>query len=73
MQLSEILKTTRKRALMTQDDFAAKMCVTTSTINRWEHGKVRPNITAMKRLKAFCAEQKFSFEEIETAWLKEDK
>ena len=57
------------KAFMTQEEFASRMGVTTSTINRWEHGIVLPNMTAMKRLRTFCEEESISFEEIENAWL----
>lgn len=69
MKLSEILKITRQKSFMTQEDLASRLSVTPSTINRWEHGKAKPNMTAMKRLRTFCEEESISFEEIETAWL----
>ena len=72
MQLSEILKIMRKKLFMTQEDLSVKLGVTTSTINRWEHGKVKPNMTAMKKLKTFCEEQNIPFEKIEAAWLSEN-
>ena len=71
MRLSEILKTTRMKAFMTQEEFASRMGVTTSTINRWEHGIVNPNMTAMKKIRKFCEEEQISFDEIESAWLTE--
>ncbi len=59
------------KAFMTQEEFASRMGVTTSTINRWEHGIVLPNMTAMKRIRKFCEEEQISFDEIESAWLTE--
>lgn len=39
-----------------------------STINRWETGKVKPNLAAMKSLKEFCEKYKLPYDEIETEW-----
>ena len=59
MPLSILLKTMRKKALLSQKEFAKALAVSVGTINRWENGKTRPNITAMKKLKKFCAEMPF--------------
>lgn len=67
--LSELIRIMRKKALMSQEDFAKALNVSVGTINRWENGKTRPNITAMKKLKNFCSENAIPFEDIETAWL----
>lgn len=69
MSLSYLLRTMRQKALLSQVNFAKTLTVSVGTINRWENGKTKPNITAMKKIKAFCAENSISFEEIETAWL----
>ena len=50
-------------------DFAKKLNVALSTINRWELNKVRPNVKAMKAIKQFCAENGVDYERIETEWL----
>lgn len=71
MALHELLRTMRKRALLSQDDFAKELNVSTGTINRWENGKTKPNITAMKKIKAFCEGKSLPFEEIESEWLRE--
>lgn len=69
MQLPLILKTTRQKALMTQVQFAEELCVTASTINRWEHGTAKPNLSAMKNLKRFCEEHDLQYDLIEAEWL----
>ncbi len=69
MSLSNILKLTRQKALMTQTDFAKEINVSVATINRWENGKVKPNLTAMKRLRLFCQENNLPFDVIENEWL----
>ena len=53
---------------MTQECFALEVGVTPSTINRWEHGKSKPNLTAMKNLKTFCKNHSLDYELIEAAW-----
>ena len=67
--LSELIRVMRKKALLSQEDFAKALNVSVGTINRWENGKTRPNITAMKKLKNFCAENAIPFDEIEAAWI----
>lgn len=71
MALHELLRTMRKRALLSQEDFAKEINVSVGTINRWENGKTKPNITAMKKIKAFCEEKSLPFEKIEAEWLNE--
>lgn len=71
MALYELLRTMRKKALLSQEDFAKEIAVSVGTINRWENGKTRPNIAAMKKIKVFCEEKGISFEEIESEWLTE--
>ena len=46
--LSELIRIMRKKALLSQEDFAKTLNVSVGTINRWENAKTRPNITAMK-------------------------
>ena len=68
MSLSEILKITRQKAFMTQEMFANEIHVTPATINRWENGRSRPNLKAMKNLKEFCCKYDLSYENIEKEW-----
>lgn len=69
MQLSNNIKILRQKSLMTQEDFAKELGVSPSTVNRWETGKSRPNLTAMKKLKSFCSKNGLPYERIETEWL----
>ena len=76
MLLSELIKQTRQKLFMSQDDFATEINVSVATINRWENGKSKPNLTAMKSIKGFCTQNNLPFEEIENEWhsnSKEDK
>lgn len=71
--LSDILKKTRQKAFLTQEAFANEMKVSVSTINRWETGRVKPNLTAMKNLKQFCEQYGLSYEDIESEWFNYQK
>ena len=65
MPLSELIRVMRKKALLSQESFAKALNVSVGTINRWENAKTKPNITAMKKIKAFCEENNIPFDEIE--------
>ena len=69
MQLGQAIVQIRKERGLTQEAFAKELGVTASTINRWEHGKAKPNLTAMKNLKQFCEKHKLQYESIEIEWL----
>lgn len=69
MNLGNAIKISRQKALFTQQDFAQKLNVALSTVNRWELNKARPNVKAMKKLKDFCDEYKLDYEIIEKEWL----
>lgn len=51
--LSELIRVVRKKALLSQEDFAKALNVSVGTINRWENAKTKPNITAMKKSRLF--------------------
>ena len=67
--LSGLIRVMRKRAIMSQEDFAKALNVSVGTINRWENAKTNPNITAMKKIKTFCEENNIPFDEIEAVWI----
>ncbi len=69
MSLEEAIKNTRMKSLLSQEDFAKKLNVSVGSINRWENGKTKPNLIAMKAIKAFCEEQNLDYSVIETEWL----
>ena len=50
-------------------EFTARIGVSYSTVNRWETGKMNPNMSAMKRLKAYCDALNIEFSNLEKAWL----
>ena len=41
--LSKLIRVMRKKALLSQEDFAKALNVSVGTINRWENGKTKPN------------------------------
>lgn len=71
MRLAKALKILRRKTFMTQERFAEELCVNVSTINRWEHEKSRPNLTAMKNIKLYCEKNGQKYDLVEKAWLKE--
>lgn len=69
MNLGETIRVTRQKAFYTQEDFANELNVALSTVNRWELNKAKPNVKAMKAIKAFCMENNLDYEKIENEWL----
>ena len=68
MSFPEEIKRIRQRSFLTQQDFAKKIDVAFSTVNRWESGRAKPNLKAMKSINAFCLENNIPYETIEEAW-----
>ena len=69
MSLGEAIRMTRQRAFYTQEEFSKRLNVALSTVNRWELNKAKPNVKAMKEIKAFCEENNLEYEIIEKEWL----
>lgn len=57
---------------LTQQDFAKEVQVAFSTVNRWEGGKSKPNLNAMKNIKEFCFNNNIEYTNIEEAWFNYD-
>ena len=68
MSVSIEVRRIRQLALLTQKDFAQKLDVSFSTVNRWENGKGKPSMTAMKSLKSFCEQHDISYKGLCDAW-----
>lgn len=73
MSLGEAIRITRQKAFYTQEQFAHELDVALSTVNRWELGKAKPNMKAMKAIKAFCESNGMDYALIESAWLYHSK
>ena len=69
MSFPEEIKKIRQRSFLTQQDFAKKIGVAFSTVNRWESGRAKPNLKAMKSINTFCLDNNIPYETIEVAWL----
>lgn len=69
MSLPDEIMIIRQKSFLTQTEFAAKINVAYNTVNRWETGRTRPNMTAMKTIKAFCVEQGIDYSGLEEAWI----
>ena len=69
MSLSDSIKLIRQKTLLNQQEFADELKVGLSTVNRWEVGKSIPNLSAMKKIKAYCEKNGLSYELVETEWL----
>lgn len=69
MGFPEEIKRIRQRSLLTQTEFAKELRVAFSTVNRWESGRAKPNLNAMKNIKSFCLENGYDYSVLEEAWL----
>ena len=69
MNFPEEIKRIRQRCFLTQGDLAKEVQVAFSTVNRWEGGKAKPNLNAMKHIKEFCLRNGIEYSGIEEAWL----
>ena len=49
-ELARKIRELRSKLGLTQEQFAAKVGVTFSTVNRWESGKSKPSPLAMRRI-----------------------
>ena len=72
MTFAEELKRTRQRTFLTQGAFAKEVNVSFSTVNRWESGKTKPNLIAMKSIKEFCERNNVNYSKLEELWLSVD-
>ena len=69
MALNDEIRIARQKAFFSQEAFSQKLHVSVSTVNRWETGKCKPNLAAMKSLKLFCNEHEIPYSSIEAEWL----
>ena len=69
MGFPEEIKRIRQRCFLIQQDFAKEVRAAFSTVNRWEGGKAKPNLNAMKNIKEFCLKYDVDYAVVEEAWL----
>lgn len=68
MAYSEELKKIRRKCFLSQEAFGREIGVSFSSINRWESGKTKPKMSAMKKIKEFCESQNIDFSALEVEW-----
>jgi len=68
MNFSKELKNIRQHSFLSQEAFARELNVSFSSVNRWESGRAKPNLVAMKRIKEFCESHSLDFSSIEKLW-----
>lgn len=54
--LARLVQELRKRTGLTQERFAARLGVTSLTINRWENAHVRPSPLALRQIELLARE-----------------
>lgn len=64
MNFSDIVKTVRQKADMSQEDLARALDVSFATINRWENGKTHPNKLTKAVFFDFCQKQGLDIEKL---------
>ena len=62
MSFSEDIKRIRRKAFLTQEDFAKEIGVSFATVNRCETGKARPNLKTMKLIDDYCKRNEIDFD-----------
>lgn len=68
MTYSEEIKKIRQKCFLSQEAFGRELGVSFSSVNRWETGKSKPNMIAMKKIKVFCESHELDFNSLEKAW-----
>ena len=63
------IKRIRQRSFLTQQEFANVIGVALSTVNRWESGRAKPNLKALKRIILFCLDNNIPYDVLEESWL----
>lgn len=61
MGFAEDIKKLRLSVIMTQEDFAKEIGVSFATVNRWETGKAKPTIKAMKLIDEYCKKNNIDY------------
>ena len=62
MSFSEDIKRIRRKAFLTQEDFAKEVGVSFATVNRWETGKAKPTLKTMKLIDDYCKRNNIAFD-----------
>lgn len=54
MKIANKIKEIRLYKFLSQEEFATKLGVSCATVNRWEMGRTKPNIKALKKIDNYC-------------------
>ena len=68
MSFSKDIKKIRRKAFLTQEDFAKEIDFSFEKVNRWETGKAKPTLKTMRMIDVYCKKNGIDFdicEEIE--------
>lgn len=68
MDFPKEIKRIRQRSFLTQQEFANVIGVSFFTVNRWESGRSKPNLKAMKSINTFCVDNNIPYEALEESW-----
>ena len=68
MTCSEEIKKISQKCFLSQEALGRELGVSFSSINRWESGKTKHNMSAMKKIKDFCEVQNIDFSVLEEEW-----
>lgn len=61
MGFAEEIRKIRLSSILTQEEFAKEVGVSFATVNRWETGKAKPTIKAMKLIDEYCKKNDIDF------------
>lgn len=73
MLLADQIRIMRQKMFLSQEAFASELNVSLATVYRWETGKSKPNLSAMRNIKAFCINHDIDYLPIEESWLVLDR
>lgn len=72
MSFSNDIKSVRKRAMLSQEEFAQALGVSFTTVNRWEAGKCMPSYKAKRNIQEYCNANNIEFD-VSKDWMEEHK
>lgn len=62
MSFSRDIKQIRRKAFLTQEEFAKTIGVSFATVNRWETGKAQPKLKTMRLIDEYCKKNSINFD-----------
>ena len=68
MSFAQELRNIRQHCFLSQEAFARELKVSFSSVNRWEGGRAKPNLVAIKSIKVFCEANNIDFTNLEREW-----